>query len=80
MVAADSSFVRYCIEMLIVRYRILRKFLITTSVSQRLALKAATDSRSVKVDILISMIKLLEKYLWRRFFSKNTQAIALKFY
>ena len=63
MVAADSSFVRYCIEMLIVRYRILRKFLITTSVSQRLALKAATDSRSVKVDILISMIKLLEKYL-----------------
>ena len=63
MVAADSSFVRYCIEMLIVRYRILRKFLITTSVSQRLALNAATDRRSVKIDIFISMIKPLEKYL-----------------
>ena len=63
MVAADSSFVRYCIEMLIVRYRILRRFLITTSVSQRLALKAATDRRSVKIDIFISMIKPLEKYL-----------------
>ena len=61
MVAADSSFLRYCIEIPIVRHRILRKLLTTTSVSQRLALKAATGRRSVKIDIFISMIKPLEK-------------------
>ena len=49
--------------MVIVWHRILRKFLITTSISQRLTLEAATDRCSVKIGILKSMIKLLEKYL-----------------
>ena len=35
-------------------------------------LEAATDRRSVKIDILKSMIKLFEKYLCRSFFSKST--------
>ena len=35
-------------------------------------LEAATDRRSVKIDILKSMIKLIEKHLWRSFFSKTT--------
>ena len=35
-------------------------------------LQQATDRRSVKIGILKSMIKLLEKYLWRSFFSKAT--------
>ena len=34
--------------------------------------KAATDRRSVKKGILKSVIKLLEKFLWRSFFSKAT--------
>ena len=49
--------------MVIVWQRLLRKFLITTSISQRLTLEAATDRRSVKIGILKSMIRLLEKYL-----------------
>ena len=63
MAAAGSLFARYCIEMPIVWHRILRKFLITTSISQRLALEAATNMRFVKIGILESMIKRLEKYL-----------------
>ena len=53
----------YMSKMVIVWQRLLRKFLITTSISQRLTLEAATDRRSVKIGILKSMIRLLEKYL-----------------
>ena len=34
-------------------------------------LEAATNRRFVKIGLLKSMIKLLEKYLWRSFFSKT---------
>ena len=69
----------YMSKMVIVWQRLLRKFLITTSISQRLTLEAATDRRSVKIGILKSISDSL-KNTCERVFLVKLLAIALKFY